>query len=300
MGRSRSSFGTSSRNTSGRSSSGFGSSSRSGSSRGTGFGVGVGMGVGMSVGMGMGRGHGRHHNHPAMMAGIPIFKSNDLLKAITPNVQNTYKRKKGLNTLFLLLGIGSIALFIFSMILMFTTGEWKTNQGWESHVQHFGHNVGNSSREPNTAYVPLVIAGVVGAIVFLTLAISRMTANRRRKALVKIIEKVTLNNKVGMEDLAFCMCNMRPLVNNEEALARIVERLIETKNIEGYEVIGLVGVAKTSLRARESDFVVAQHVNVVGGNTTTQEQQRATHCAGCGSAITKESGKFCGFCGTKL
>ena len=88
-------------------------------------------------------------------------------------------------------------------------------------------------------------------------------------------------------------------VLNKDAVMRITEKLIETGNLDGYEIIGDVGVAKTELDATETDFIVAPpaatHVTQV-----IVQQPRQTSCPNCGAPITQNSGKFCSHCGTKL
>ena len=83
------------------------------------------------------------------------------------------------------------------------------------------------------------------------------------------------------------------------AVIRIVAKLIETGNLDGYEIVGEAGVAKTELDADETDFIVAPpaatHVTQV-----IVQQPRQTSCPNCGAPITQSSGKFCSHCGTKL
>ena len=48
---------------------------------------------------------------------------------------------------------------------------------------------------------------------------------------------------------------------------------------------------------------IGQAVGSASTEKTTTEKQdepRSSRCPGCGAPITKESGKFCNFCGTKL
>ena len=86
---------------------------------------------------------------------------------------------------------------------------------------------------------------------------------------------------------------------DNDAIIRIVAKLIETGNLEGYEIIGGVGIAKKDLRACEDDFIIVPPATAHITQVIVQQPKR-TNCAGCGAPITHESGRFCKFCGTKL
>jgi len=80
----------------------------------------------------------------------------------------------------------------------------------------------------------------------------------------------------------------------------LIKRLIQTKNLADYEIIGEVGVAKKSLHATTRDFASrSDNAAPVNAHAPVEGKKRDHRCPGCGTAIT-HAGRFCDFCGTRL
>ena len=116
---------------------------------------------------------------------------------------------------------------------------------------------------------------------------------------VKIDTSVKLMNEIKKTDKRRLDALFAYHSLGKTQMIAIINKLIETKNLEGYEVIGDVGIAKTELHAAESDFEVAPPVYT---QVIIQQplEKRPNNCPNCGAAIKEDSGKFCPFCGTRV
>jgi len=74
----------------------------------------------------------------------------------------------------------------------------------------------------------------------------------------------------------------------QHMVAEIVDRLIESKNLVGYKLIGGVGVAKNEIDVSEEYFDLEEGATV------------PVKCKNCGAARTRRSGKFCEYCSGKF
>lgn len=118
------------------------------------------------------------------------------------------------------------------------------------------------------------------------------------KLVIDFKNEIEARDKTNLDDLTLS----RYIGKNSVIL--IINKLIQTDNLRGYEIIGSVGVARTELMAKERDFVsaaVTDALKVAKENIqSTQSTQRRYRCPSCGAAITEQTGKFCTFCGTRL
>jgi len=240
-----------------------------------------------------------------------------LFKSIVPNIGGTYARAKKRTTLFSLLIAAGFIVMVVSIILMFTTGERSVKKGWEGHYSAFGANFGNTTISPNMAFLPFAIIGAATFVVFIVLTSKNGMRQSKLGTLNTLVNEIASQEKASLAYLSISQ-GFSPI--SKASVIRIINRLIETKNLEGYEVIDEVGVARTDAKAVPSDFNVVAAPQPVGigarvgaaisaftnpaSDQTQQPAQpakpRPTHCAGCGSAIKKGSGRFCEFCGTRL
>ena len=246
------------------------------------------------------------------------------MKSVRPQVSAACRRIEKFPILFGLLSFGSVILFIMTIALLSAMGERTTRPrpGWETHYNTFGANAGNSitTLTPAMQYLPTLILGVVGFFVFLVLAIVLAVRVHRLCALRTLVREISSVDKVAFDNLSI----RRSVYSLSNATtAAVVKKLIDTRNLDGYEVIGELGVAKISFHARESDFpkpqsAVANTANAIGkavgnitreftsgfNNTPAPQKEEAKpknhRCPSCGSAITTASNRFCEFCRTRL
>ncbi|MCL1901207.1 MAG: zinc ribbon domain-containing protein [Firmicutes bacterium] len=80
---------------------------------------------------------------------------------------------------------------------------------------------------------------------------------------------------------------------SKDICVKVAAKLIESKNLDGYEIIGDIGVAKIEMHATVKDF------EPVPLEVIYKEVKQIYNCPNCGSAITANS-KSCPYCGTKL
>lgn len=239
-----------------------------------------------------------------------------LHKSIVPNITTVYSRaKRRSGVLGLLLGICFIVMIV-SIILFITTGERTVKKGWENHYEAFGSSFGNTNLHPNMAFLPGIVIGAIGFITFIVFVSICGVRVLKLRTLKTLVSEIQAQEKVSLAHLSISQGFRTP---STASIIRIINRLIETGNIQDYEIIDEVGVARTSAHARPSDFNIAStggggigigarvgaaisaFTNPAGTQIQPQPSQpRATHCAGCGSAIKKGSGRFCEFCGTRL
>ena len=249
-------------------------------------------------------------NRQLQFHGNAGMTGDGLFNAVVPNVANAYRRSKIRLTMFSILLLVSLVTTILCVVFMFITGDPAA--GWERHHEIFG----SGPRSPNTTFIPFVIIGAatfVTSIVFTSILGVRVA---RLHTLNTLVIEIVSQQKASIDFLSIRQ-GFNPISN--VAVVRIINRLIETGNLQDYEVIGEVGVAHTSLHARPSDFNVVNTPPTLGARVgaainaftnpnkqqqPTQppapEQPRSNRCSGCGSAITKKSGRFCEFCGIRL
>ena len=111
------------------------------------------------------------------------------------------------------------------------------------------------------------------------------------KLLVTLKNEIMWNDKISINSLSLSHAV------GTSSVIMLVKKMIDTGNLDGYEVIGQVGVAKRSVMARESDFAgaPAEPVRVVVDGVRRQ----LYNCPNCGNAITSGE-RFCDHCGTRL
>ena len=107
----------------------------------------------------------------------------------------------------------------------------------------------------------------------------------RRRHLVALMDEIEKHDRIRIDDLS-----LKNHLTNAE-LARLITRLIETKNLVGYTVVAEFGVAKSHLNAQPKDFLCP---TVVASITAP----RKSSCDNCGSPVVHDR-KYCGHCGTK-
>lgn len=225
--------------------------------------------------------------------GAPFLGTNaeSFVDYIKPDIIGEFEKGKGRPGRFgLLMGL-SIFLFVMSMILMFVTGE-------EVPDPFFGPGTTFTVIEPNLFWLIGVFLGLAGIITFaikLGLSASKQT---KLKILRTTILEIRGRDKVSIESLSINRASFFPI--SKSTILLILHRLIETGNLDGYEIIGEIGIAKVNSRAKLSDFggknppaaVVEEQPQVVTG--------RRGVCPGCGAGVGRSKGKACEFCGTGL
>lgn len=80
----------------------------------------------------------------------------------------------------------------------------------------------------------------------------------------------------------------------------LIKKLIETKNLEGYEVVADVVVAKTELHVSEYDAKQEYEEYVKLQNGIVEEEEVITECPSCGAPVENLDAKFCQYCGKIL
>lgn len=241
-----------------------------------------------------------------------------LYNNIVPNIPDAYYKVKKHTTVFGLLIAVCFVILVFSVVMFIVTGERTVKQGWQSHYDAFGPSIGNTDLHPNFAFLPGIILGAVGLITFIVLTSTCGARASKLKTLKELVFEIGAQEKASLDFLSIRQ-GFVPL--SKAAVIRIINRLIETGNLQDYEVIGEVGVARTSFHAHPSDFnvidtgksvgfgarvgaAISAFTNPAAAKAQQAPQQppqpRQTHCVGCGSAIKKGSGRFCEFCGTRL
>lgn len=239
---------------------------------------------------------------------------DNLYKSIVPNIATAHRRAKRRSTaLSLLLGICFIVMVV-SIVLFIATGERTVKKGWEGHYDAFGSSFGNTKLHPNMVFLPGIIIGAIGFVIFIVFISICGARVLKLRALKTLVSEIQAQEKVSFAHLSISQGFRAP---STASIIRIVNRLIETGDLQNYEVIDEVGVARTSIHARSSDFSTVNAPIGIGARVSAAisafthpasaqaqpaqpPQPRATHCAGCGSAIKKGSGRFCEFCGTRL
>jgi len=203
----------------------------------------------------------RHEAHRAPY--VPV--AGDLIKLVTPNIHAKNAKTK---TAFAF----AIAGIPICMVLFMLGGAL-------SGVISFG-------------FMALTLIGFVGfGICGMVLNVLHLK-KEKYKHLIILLDEIKMNDKSIIDNLSIT----RTIGKN--SVIGIIRKLIETKNLEDYEIIGDIGVAQKSLQARVSDFAVVVNKQVI--MTAQQEPQRPPRCSSCGAAVKQDSGRFCAFCGTKL
>ena len=149
---------------------------------------------------------------------------------------------------------------------------------------------------------PLIFVGFfmfpVGAMI---IGVGQYGRIKDRKILT-LIREIEASERISIQSLSI------NFVIGTAGTIMLIRRLIETKNLEGYEIIGEMGVAKITAGATPQDFMGAQGANMgfagspvgMGQPVGQPAQQRRTHCAGCSAPIRENTGRFCNHCGTKI
>lgn len=138
------------------------------------------------------------------------------------------------------------------------------------------------------AFTPIGFFGFAATGVFLGLTGQKMSG---AKFVVETIDEIYAKDCTYIKDLFLA----QHIGVNKTLI--IVKKLIQTKNIDFYEVVGDVAVAKTELRLKAKDLIkntaseVPTNINII--------TDKPTKCPSCGSAITDNS-KFCSYCGSRL
>jgi len=221
--------------------------------------------------------HYHHHHHRHWNEGHQIHgqavSGQALLRRVVPNL-NALRRRYIMISMFL----GLVALGLVGLAIL----------GFTVFARPFGFS--GDMTQPNFA---IVVPGMFGAVIMFGIAFgyggSRIFKINR---LFEAINEIEGRDKVTIENLS--LANFVGVA----ATTAIIEKLIATGNLKGYEVIGEVGVARVGMRFTEADF--GRQVKVVKEVTATAPQPRKTRCDSCGAAVTGRSGRFCDFCGTKL
>ena len=119
------------------------------------------------------------------------------------------------------------------------------------------------------------------------------------KELSKVIDEICKEDYIGVFKLS-----LAEKIATEK-VPIIVKKLVDSGNLEGYEIVDSTLIAKTSLgsklkgiiektkKERMVDKAVPANINI---NIVADKPER---CPSCGSARVSDS-KFCSYCGTKL
>lgn len=208
---------------------------------------------------------------------VGIGNVGALVESIKPDINSTYNSAKNLRTLFIALIPVCMILFMGGGMLLGMTGS------------DFG---------PNLAMLPILFLGFFGfgACGALTGVFANKAA--KLKLVIDLKNEIEARDKTNLDDLSLSS------YVGKNSVILIINKLIETGNLKGYEVVGDVGVARTELRAKERDFVskaVVDALQVANENMrSAQNTQKRYRCPGCGAPITEQTGKFCTFCGVRL
>jgi len=195
----------------------------------------------------------------------PSYQSIDFAKQVTENMQGKYSRLKTRVILFALCIPLCMILFMCGGVLTGVTG--------------------------NFAFIALTVIGffcfpVSGIAVGITTA--KAAAAKRT---LGIIDEIYAKDCTYIKDLS-----LASHIGENKTLV-LVKRLIETKNVEFYEVVGDIAVAKTELRLKVSDLI--KKADSTSISTINVIANKPSRCLSCGSAITDNS-KFCSYCGSRL
>ena len=226
------------------------------------------------------------------LMGVVGHSGEALLGQVVPELVSAYAKTKKLLARRLVFLLLSGVCAVVGLVLLITTGTSTPREGWEHFWEVFDD--GPEDFSPNLSFLPMVIVGVVLAIVFLA-GISRLAVKSNKlKTLATLTNEIKGHDKVSIEDLSISKTNLH--VGNS-GIVLIVKKLIETGNLAGYEVIGSVGIAKVSLHATDIDFLPpSEAVNAMVNNV----RKRASKCPGCGAPLNKSTGSFCVYCGSRL
>jgi|GEM_PF-2934073 len=223
---------------------------------------------------------------------VQSYSGEALLKEVGPNIEDARtKTKKSFRPSLIFFCI-SVFVAVLGLVLMIVMGTSTPKPGWEHFWDTFGDGPVNFSA--NWAFFPLILIGAVGAVAFL-IRVSKLTLKgSKQKALITIMNEIKGHDKINIADLSI---NKTHSYIGKSTIFLIIKKLVETGNLGGYEVIGVVGVAKTSCRATERDFMSPAHAaGVIVGDV----KKRAAKCTGCGAPISKSSDGFCGYCGSRI
>ena len=211
-----------------------------------------------------------------------VVHSGSLLRRIRPNFKNRRAGSRG-TIIGILMIVGGLILFMSPAFFPMQYDEW-------------GFLV-----PPPEAFILTIIGFFMFPAGGIVIAVSQMGRFKDRKILT-LIQEIEANERVSIQNLSI------NFTIGTAGTIMLVRRLIETQNLQGYEVIGEVGVARITAQARPQDFT-NQGMGVAGGGTMAQpvgqpvvqpQPQRRTHCAGCSAPIRENTGRFCQHCGTKV
>ena len=203
------------------------------------------------------------HHHTYMPSGT------DLLRNVKPNMKSTYKAAK--------IRTGLCACLIPVGFILFVTGGF----------------MGVSSFNPG--FPPGVLIGffMFGAGGFLTVFSSISIA--KLKHLIGLIDEIQGHDKVSLESLS-----LHGTIG-KSSLMLIIKKLINTGNLNEYELIGESGVAKKSIQARENDFTSTTSTATATASAWAENTPPPPkRCPNCGASVTEKNERTCRFCNSRL
>ena len=189
-----------------------------------------------------------------------------LLRRVKPNIVRLYHR-------YMVLGIIS-GVGIAGSVAMFMGGGMAGMGNFDA--GSFG-------------FSPLVYVGFAGIAICSMLMSLFFTLAYHKKILKDLLMEIKGHEKVSIENLSLQHVG-------RGSLLLIIKKLISTGNLHGYEVVGEVGVARTDIGARVSDFMVGGRVAAAPQSSRPKKNK----CDSCGANVTESTGDFCKFCGTRL
>lgn len=211
------------------------------------------------------------YNYNSSNAGYArIGDVGSLVESIKPNVNASHNSAKAKRNLFAVLIPVCMILFMGGFSLAFEIKE--------------------PFDPPNFAFLLFGILGFIGFPICGVLMGFFSIKAAKFQIIITLKNEIEAHEKTKLDDLSLSG------YIGKNSVVLVINKLIKTGNLVGYEVIGNVGVAKTELRAKERDFVTPS----TGGYTAPVENTRRFKCPNCGAAITEKTGKFCTFCGTRL
>jgi len=140
------------------------------------------------------------------------------------------------------------------------------------------------------AFVPIGFFGFAATGIALSFISNKITSVQ---SVVSLIGEINARDCTYFKDLSLAR------YVGENKILIIVKKLITTKNIDGYETVGDIAVAKKELYLKPSDLI---NNSTQGGSDSSKINltvNRPTKCPNCGSAVTDNS-QFCSYCGSKL
>jgi len=219
-----------------------------------------------------GGGFNHHHHHHGHHGNHHITTGTWMLDFIKPNMAAARRRYRSL-AIFCGLMI-PVCMVLFIVLPMVQLGV-------------FSDSLDVSSGFPSLIIIPFIGFGAFGMLT----GYFGMRSHKA-KLVMDIVTEATSKDKTSIATMTIS----KHMGENFGFL--VVQKLIETQNLNGFRLIGEVGIAREGMKACESDFVTLSAPAAQPVAASPSKPARATKCPNCGAGTRNE--KFCRFCGTGL